>query len=534
MDIGLLRQGEFLETDVSLIDPTKADVLNRQEHRRRMARLKSTESSDVLVIGAGPAGAAAARLLAGWGHDVILVDRPGSGAARLAESIPPSADKILREIGAIDAVRAAGHLPWRGNTVWWANEPARVETFAGDPGYQVLRRDFDRILRSQATGAGARIEEGRVVEVRLPQSPDDLCTVAVDQAGALTIFHARLVIDASGRAGALARDGLRVLDPARRTIAVAGSWQCDARWPIEDESHTLVASYAGGWAWSVPVDMAVRQFTVMVDPSNSDLIRNSPSRDVYLAEIAKVSPFARVLEHAHLIEPPWGADASEYTARRYAGAGFLLAGDAGSAINPLSSFGVKKALASGWLAAVAAHTALVDPAMADQAFAFFDRRERAVVAAAARQASRFAVEAAARGNHPFWLVRAGSPQASSEAVEPDPAELSRDPAVLAAFADLRTRPAIHLRQAADVRIEPRAAIQGREIVLEPQIVSPAWPDGIRYLRGVDLVALLTLAPRYRDVGALYDALQSTGPEVELPNVLGALSVLVADGTLIHE
>ena len=490
-----------------------------------------TNQADVLVIGAGPAGAAAARLLASWSHDVILIDRSGSGSARLAESIPPSADKILRTLGVLDAVRAAGHLPWRGNTVWWADEPARVETFSGAAGYQVLRRDFDRTLRSQAIDAGARIEQGRVIEVRPAQSTDDLCSVAVDRGGPLAIFHARLVIDASGRAGVLARDGLRVLDPARRTIAVAGSWRSTAKWPIEDETHTLVASYAGGWAWSVPVDAAVRQFTVMVDPARSDLARGAASRAVYLAEIGKVRAFNSILEGAQLIDAPWGADATEYAARRYSGSGFLLAGDAGSAINPLSSFGVKKALASAWLAAVATHTALTNSAMADEAFAFFDRRERAVAAGATRQAAMFAREAAARTGHPYWTARADA--AGVEEGEPDAGALTRDPAVLAAFADLRTRPAIHLRRSEDVRIEPRPAVRDREIVLEPHVVSPAWPDGIRYLRDVDLVTLLSLAPDYRDVGALYAALHSAAPDAELPNVLGALSVLVANGSLRH-
>src|SRR5436190_9572144 len=118
---------------------------------------------DVLVIGAGPAGAAASRLLAAWGHSVVVVDRGSSDAGRLAESIPPSANKILRTIGAIDAIQAAGFIPWRGNTVWWADEPARVETFPNDdPGYQVLRSDFDRVLKYLFVEAGARFEEGRI------------------------------------------------------------------------------------------------------------------------------------------------------------------------------------------------------------------------------------------------------------------------------------------------------------------------------------------------------------------------------------
>ena len=493
----------------------------------RAARL-----TDVLVVGAGPAGASAARLLAAWGHDVVVIDKPGGEAARLAESIPPSADKILRAIGAIDAVRAAGFLPWRGNTVWWADEQARVETFPADSlGHQVVRREFDRVVRTLALGAGARIEEGRVSEVRLSESPDGESSVVVEQADGVTEFRSRLVIDASGRAGVVARNGFRVLDLSRRTVALAGSWRTPDRWAIDDPSHTLVASYAGGWAWSVPVDAVTRQFTVMVDPARSDLAKGAASRDVYLLEIAKVVPFRPLMKRARLVDGPWGADASEYSASRYSGPGFLLAGDAGSAINPLSSFGVKKAMASGWLAAIAAHTALERPAMAGEAFAFFDRRERAVVTVAAQHASQFAIEAAARTNHPFWLARAVAADSTVGEVEPDVEALARDPRVLAAFADLRASASVRLSNGPNARIEPRAAVRGREIVMDDHLIHESWPDGLRFLRGIDLVALVRLAPGHSGVGELFEAVRLTSPEIDLPNFLGALSVLLANGSL---
>jgi len=487
----------------------------------------------ILIVGLGPAGAAAATLLSAWGHTVVVIDRLGGGAGRLAESIPPSTRKILRAIGAIDAVGAAEFLPWRGNTVWWADEPARIETFPPDgPGYQVLRRDFDRCLRKVAGDAGARIVEGRVTGVQLADSSGDRHRVLVDQGGTITGFRPQIVIDASGRSGVLATGGHRVLDPARRTVALAGSWRSDEPWPIDDHTHTLVASYPGGWAWSVPVDAKIRQFTVMIDPARSALARGWRSREIYLAEIAKVAPFRPVLAGA-LLGALWGADASEYAARDHAGPGWLLAGDAGSAINPLSSFGVKKALASGWLAAVAVHTALEDAGMAAQAFAFFDRRERAVAAAAARQAAVFAKEAASDTDHPFWLVRAETAEDPVDSLEPDTAVLARDPTVIAAFTELRARDSIHLVPAPDVRIEPRAAIRGRRIVMEDHLVSAAWPDGLRYLRGVDLVALMQRAPAHRDVGEIFEAARSTTPDIALPDFLGALSVLLAKGCLRH-
>src|SRR4051812_28189281 len=85
-------------------------------------------SYDVVIVGGGPAGCAAGVLLAGWGHRVLLVDRSPRGHT-LAESIPPSAQKLLATIGALPRIDDAGFQRWLGNTVWWADAPPRAESF---------------------------------------------------------------------------------------------------------------------------------------------------------------------------------------------------------------------------------------------------------------------------------------------------------------------------------------------------------------------------------------------------------------------
>src|SRR5262245_30242612 len=86
---------------------------------------------DVLVVGGGPAGSAAARLLALWGHSVRVVTRePSSDRPLLAESIPPSCGKLFSVLGLDGAVDEVGFVRSSGNTVWWAGGEARVERFA--------------------------------------------------------------------------------------------------------------------------------------------------------------------------------------------------------------------------------------------------------------------------------------------------------------------------------------------------------------------------------------------------------------------
>jgi flavin-dependent dehydrogenase len=489
---------------------------------------------DVVVVGAGPAGCVAAHLLASWGHQVILVGHPGARRS-LAESVPPSARKTLHAGGMLTAVERAGFHPWRGNTVWWADGNPRIEAFAeGEEGYQVQRGELDRVLRDGAVEAGAHLVGGLARDVTCPAvwNDDSRPTVTVETGSSVTRLTARYVLDCTGRAGLVARRGLRRSD-ATRTIALVGRWRSPNGWRIPDNSHTLVASYADGWAWSIPTGPVVRDFTVMVDPNRTSLARDAPSIDVYRAEVGKVGPFAPILVDATLEDGPWGADASGYDASRYSGPGFLLVGDAASFIDPLSSFGVKKALASAWVAAVVMHTSINRPAMNDEALRFHDRRERAVVRSYRVQAAQFAAAAAAENPHPFWNARAASAEDLDvdDGADVDPRTLARDPQVLAAFEELRRSPELRLQPGSGFRLVPRPVIRGREIVMDDHLSLPHAPDGIRYIRGVDLLAVTRLAPQHTDAGAMFDAYQRNQPNVILPDFLGALSLLVASGAL---
>ncbi len=283
---------------------------------------------DVAIIGGGPAGSSAGRLLAAWGHSVVVLDNPAPRARGLAESIPPSTRKLLAEVGVLDVVDAAEFYRSTGNTVWWADDAARLETFgAAALGYQVFRPDFDRVLVDAAASAGAEVRTpARVAAV---SCGDDRARVDYEHDGAKRALDARLVIDGSGRAGIVGRR-FRCAQEGHRTYALVGVW-ARADWDVPDDTHTLVETYDGGWAWSVPISATTRHVGVMVDHGTN-----------YRTEIAETTHIRAALEDA-VLQHEWACDASLYFASKYAGPRFLLAGDAGSFIDPLSSFGVTRA-----------------------------------------------------------------------------------------------------------------------------------------------------------------------------------------------
>ena len=501
---------------------------------------RPTESEwDVAVIGGGPAGAAAGGLLARWGHAVVVLTRPGSPSSLLGESLPPSTRKILDRIGVLEVVEAEGFVRSRGHTVWWGESEGRVEEFPdGEEGFQVLRSDLDCILLAEAADAGAHVKErATVAEVRLEGEAYRIEYAAIPaRTGAgRDALRARWVLDCSGRSGVVARE-FRRPEEGQATLALLGVWRRSEGWPVPDPSHTLVESFSDGWAWSVPISSQVRYFTVMVDPRLSAMERGGNLASIYRSEMAKAKRMAALLDGAAMEGEAWACSASMYSASRYVDGRLLLVGDAASFLDPVSSFGVKKALASAWRGAVVAHTALEKPDMERMAQEFHEVRERRVYASYALQAAEVFRAAGEDHRHAFWARRGRLDQDQEdfdEDGEPNVERLKRDPEVLAAFDRLRRSPSIDLAPGDQLEVLERPTIIENEVALEERLSTPAVPSGLRYLRGIDVRRLLEISGHHSRVPDLFEAYCRIDKPVILPDFIGTLSVLLARGILVN-
>lgn len=519
---------------------------------------------DVLVLGGGPAGCAAATLLARAAHSVGLIRPAEPPAGALAESVPPSARRVLEELGALDAVRSAGFHPNRGNSIWWADRPFRREEFAaGTPGFHVERRSLERVLVGVAEQSGVRVYEATSAR-STERAESGAWTVACEgPAGALHL-RAPWVVDTTGRRGVLARPH-RVHDRATTTLALVRRWRSRDGWGDELAGHTLVESYAHGWAWSVPLSDEIRSVTVMIDQRDADL--DGASVDATLdAELDRTKHVGRLREGCVPVGAAWACPASLYTASRFAHSGLVLAGDAGSFIDPLSSFGVKKALSSGWLAGVAVHTALWDPSMTDTALDFFDAREREVYRRYRAISADFFSEGAAAHGTEYWRARAAAaarfrrnevqPVARAatatrsatvrsatthSGAAPFDAEVPTHldvgipaAAIRAAFEKIKSRRTLGAVRGATVSRLERPAIEGHRIVLQEHLTSSATAEGLRFVRGVDLLHLVEVAPRHDEVPDGWAAYNAVASPVTLPDYLTALATAFAARLLEFE
>ena len=534
----------------------------------------------VLILGGGPAGAAAARLLATWGHEVLVVERAAAGDAApsaeqpadptkgptdqsLAESLPPSTRKVLAATGLLGVVEAGGCHPNGGNTALWGGEGRRDDFAGGATGFHILRSRFDALLREAAAGAGAEIVGG---VARLPQRAGDgegwRVEVVLDD-GQRAEIEPGWVLDCTGRAGVLARR-YRILEAGAPTLAVVRRYCSEDGWGNVDANHALVESFDRGWAWSVPTSERERHVAVMLDPELQAVMEGAADLSAaFEAEIENTALMRSITNPAAPVSEAWAVTASMYTSSEFAVGRALLVGDAASFADPMSSFGVKKALASAWLAAVTVNTAVRTPELAGAAAGFYGDRERAmyrslrdglaveIAGAEGVQAENAVGEgvqvevagAGAAGPHDgFWERRArwlaDRPEAAAEANAPDgpSAEALRDdPDVRAAFHALRLgsgRLRVGTRDTVD-----RPLVIGNRLRMAPALVTSRFPGGVRYFRDVDLLRVVHLATGSPNPGALYEAYSEWAaredlPPVDLANFIGVVALLIADGVLV--
>ena len=285
--------------------------------------------------------------------------------------------------------------------------------------------------------------------------------------------------------------------------------------------NTLIESYRDGWVWSVPVSATRAFVTVMVDPRVTRMSRGDGLEATYARELEKT----RHIQRGSPTGAVWACDASVYHASSYAGTRHLLIGDAGSSVDPLSSYGVKKAMSSAWLAATVVNTCLRDPSRSSVALDYFNLQEQQVFADQMRQTAAHYRAVASVSKHPFWTARSQEPAESGFYSERE---------LTAALDRLKSAPAIRLRRTAGVRPQAVPRISGREIVLGEGLLAPGIPRAVEYLEGVHLWKLTEMAEGFSQVPDLYAAYNRTCPPVALPNFLSALSVLVAKNVLMNE
>jgi len=362
---------------------------------------------DVIVVGAGPAGAIAALVLARVGVRVRVLDRARFPRFKLCgDSVNPGALAILTRLGIAAAVDHA--LPVDGMIVTSESGTRCEGRYGGQQGRMISRHRLDHALLASARAAGVCVEEGVLVQAPLVDE-GRVRGVVLARADRQCRLRAPIVIAADGTSSRVAR-ALGLARHARhpRRWAVGAYFEdaggvegagCFGEMHLRAGRYIGIAPLPGGVtnACVVTADRAALR-----DPARllGDTLRTDP-------QLADRFAGARMITRPVCLGPL----AVESTASGVPG--LLLAGDAAGFIDPMTGDGLRFALRGGELAAHAALAALEHgradahvllSRMRRREFASKWRFNRALRALAG---SPLAMRVASRGAHwaPRWLER---------------------------------------------------------------------------------------------------------------------------------
>lgn len=272
---------------------------------------------DIAILGAGPAGCAAALAARQAGFGVALLDVHAHPRPAPGETLHPGVEAIFKKLGVWEAILSAGFHRHRG--VWKESNGRRsFEAYGEDSqvawlGFQAERETLHAILRRAAEAAGAQ-----VIWPIAPQcvfkNGNRIVGVGISQHE----IYADWVLDATGYRAWLPRTiGLAGERISPRIITRYG-WTSDED-PELDGQPLFIQSHQK-WRWTAPLGNGR---SAWVESTISD---------------GSCTPV-----------PPnqCGLDLSWRVHRACAGPGYFLLGDAAALFDPSTSGGVLRAMMSG-------------------------------------------------------------------------------------------------------------------------------------------------------------------------------------------
>ena len=342
----------------------KVPFLHETADQLGLKRMTMVESTEIVVMGGGPAGSTCATFLALKGHRVILLEKDRFPRFMIGEGLLPSTWDIWERIGVRLPIETMGYPLKRGvrfrieDTSGTFEYDIRTdefpEFFVKPYTYHVDRGHFEHLLLANAREKGVDAREGCAVDDVIFEGERAVGVRYTDENGERREVRCQVVVDASGRRTLLGQKlGRRYANPDLKKVSYYTHYEGAKRRLADDGSvMTDIHTTDGGWIWFIPLRGDTLSVGVVLDAAYVQKSGLGP-KDLFDKAIAGSSAAQEWLAGAKQTFKLKHIPAISYLADSFVGDGFLMIGDASMFIDPIFSAGVSFAMRGADFAATA-------------------------------------------------------------------------------------------------------------------------------------------------------------------------------------
>ncbi|MBK7503916.1 MAG: tryptophan 7-halogenase [Bacteroidetes bacterium] len=315
-----------------------------------------SESVDVLVIGAGPAGSVAAAIVKKYGLNVKMVEKLKFPRFVIGESLLPRSMEAFEDAGFLPALKASGFQEKFGAKFVQGEKICDFNfsdqfTKGWSWTWQVPREDFDLLLADEVQRMGIPLEfETTVTDIKFDGT--DSVTTVVDKNGKAQQINAKFIIDASGYGRVIPQ--LFNLDkpsnlPPRKTLFT--HILDTKRQEYDEPNRIIIIDHAPSvWIWVIPFSNGFTSVGFVGDINFFEQFEGTPEERLRKAISTNKHISQRFKDATYRFEPRTIEGWSK-TTDKFFGDGFVLTGNVTEFLDPIFSSGVTLAVSSSQLAA---------------------------------------------------------------------------------------------------------------------------------------------------------------------------------------